>query len=150
MKVLITYNSIHHGNTEKVAIAMASAIDADLLKYDEVDGYNILDYDIVGFGSGIYYGKPNKELMEFIEKLPTVKNRKAFVFITSGKENAKYGVELEKKISKEGFEVVGKYSCKAFDTWGPLKLIGGINKGKPDEKDLEEAEIFIKDLIENV
>ncbi len=148
MKALITYNSIHHGNTEKIAKTMASAIDADLLKYDEVDGYNLLDYDLVGFGSGIYYGKPNKELMEFINNLPTVKNKKAFVFITSGKENPKYCLELEKIISNQGFEIVGEYSCKAFDTWGPFKLIGGINKGKPDTKDLKKAEIFIKDLIE--
>ena len=66
MKVLITYNSVHRGNTEKIAKTMAAAIDADIMKYDEVDGYNILDYDLIGFGSGIYYGKPNKELLEFI------------------------------------------------------------------------------------
>ena len=73
MKVLITYNSIHRGNTEKIAKAMASAIDAELIKYDEVDEYSILDYDLIGFGSGIYYGKPNKELIEFIDRLPDVK-----------------------------------------------------------------------------
>jgi len=147
MKVLITYNSIHHGNTEKIAKVMASAIDADVLKYDQVDGYNILDYDMIGFGSGIYHGKPNKELLEFVDNLPTVINKKAFTFITSGRENSKYGIELVKKISDQGFKTIGKFSCKAFDTWGPFKLIGGINKGKPDAKDLEEAEIFIKNLI---
>ena len=62
MKVLITYNSVHKGNTEKIAKAMADAIDADLLKYSDVDGYNILDYDLVGFGSGIFYGKPEKKI----------------------------------------------------------------------------------------
>ena len=76
MKVLITYNSVHRGNTEKIANAMASAVDADLIKYDDVDGYSILDYDLIGFGSGIYFGKPNKELIEFIDKLPDVKKER--------------------------------------------------------------------------
>ena len=147
MKVLITYNSVHRGNTEKIANAMASAIDADIMKYDEVDGYNILDYDLIGFGSGIYYGKANKKLMEFIDNLPPVKNRKAFVFTTSGKGNPDYSSSLGEKVSVNGFKVIGEFSCKAFDAWGPLKLIGGINKGRPNAQDLENAEIFIKGLV---
>lgn len=148
MKVLITYNSVHHGNTEKIARAMADSIGADLLRFDEVDGYNILDYDLIGFGSGIYHGSPNKELMEFIDGLPTVKNRRAFVFTTSGKGSPNYNDKLANKLSDNGFKIIGGFSCKGFDTWGPLKLIGGINKGKPDNEDIRTAEIFIKDLIE--
>ena len=147
MKVLITYNSVHRGNTEKIAKTMAAAIDADIMKYDEVDGYNILDYDLIGFGSGIYYGKPNKELLEFIDELPPVKNRKAFVFTTSGKGNPDYTSALAKKVSLHGFKVLGEFSCKAFDVWGPLKLIGGINKGRPNTDDLNAAESFVKGLM---
>ena len=148
MKVLITYNSVHRGNTEKVAKAMAEAIGADILKYDEVDGYNILDYDLVGFGSGIYYGKANKDMIEFIDNLPPIRNRKAFIFTTSGKGNPNYSSSLAKRVSETGFEVIGEFTCKAFDVWGPLKLIGGINKGRPNTDDLKSAEIFVEELIE--
>lgn len=148
MKVLITYNSVHRGNTEKVAKAMADAIGADILKYDEVDGYNILDYDLVGFDSGIYYGKANKDMIEFIDSLPPTKNRKAFIFTTSGKGNPNYSSSLAKRVSETGFEVIGEFTCKAFDVWGPLKLIGGINKGRPNTDDLKAAEIFVEGLIE--
>jgi flavodoxin len=147
MKILITYNSVHRGNTEKIAKTMATAIDADIMKYNKVDGYNILDYDLIGFGSGIYYGKPNKELLEFIDELPPVKSRKAFVFTTSGKGNPDYTSALAKKISLHGFKVIGEFSCKAFDVWGPLKLIGGINKGRPNSDDLNKAENFVKNLV---
>lgn len=150
MKVLITYNSVHRGNTEKIANAMASAIGADLLKYDEVEGYNIRDYDLIGFGSGIYYDKANKNMIEFIEHLPPVKNRNAFVFTTSGKGNPNYSSALAEKVSEHGFKVIGKFTIKAFDVWGPLKLIGGINKGRPNIDDLKEAEIFVKGLIEEI
>lgn len=148
MKVLITYNSVHKGNTEKIAKAMASAIDADIMKYNEVDGYNILDYDLIGFGSGIYYGKPNKELLEFIDELPPVKSRKAFIFTTSGKGSLNYTSTLAKKVSLHGFKVVGEFSCKGFDVWGPLRLIGGINKGRPNAADINAAEIFAKEVLE--
>ena len=150
MRVLITYNSVHRGNTKKIAEAMASIVDADLIKYDEVDGYNILDYDLIGFGSGIYHGKINKEMIEFLNSLPQVKKRKAFVFITSGRENPKYTNAFADQVSEHGFDVIGKFSCKAFDAWGPLKIIGGINKGRPNSADIKRAQIFIKELIKEI
>ncbi len=40
------------------------------------------------------------------------------------------------------FEIIGEFSCLGLDTIGPLKLVGGINKGHPDEKDLDDARKF--------
>jgi flavodoxin len=147
MKVLIIYNSVHRGNTEKIAKKMADSIDADILSYNEVDGYNVLDYDLVGFGSGIYYGKPGKDFVEFIDHLPVVKNKRAFVFTTSGKGDSSYSEKLAAKVSENGFKIVGEFSCKAFDAWGPLKLIGGINKGRPNSDDLKSAHNFVCELV---
>jgi flavodoxin len=146
MKTLIIYSSLHHGNTKKVAEAMADALEAGILSYDDVDAYNIVEYDLVGFGSGIYHGKPQDEFVEFIESLPAVKNRKAFVFTTSGKGKDEYNDQLKETISTKGFEVVGSFSCRGFDTWGPLKIIGGKNKGQPNSEDLENARNFVKSL----
>lgn len=126
---------------------MADSINADILSYNEVDGYNILDYDLVGFGSGIYYGKPGKDFVEFIDSLPVVKNKRAFVFTTSGKGNSNYSEKLASKVSENGFKIVGEFSCKAFDSWGPLKLIGGINKGRPNSDDLKSAHNFVRELV---
>jgi flavodoxin len=147
MKVLIIYSSTHRGNTEKIARAMAESIDADILSYEEVDRYNILDYDLVGFGSGIYYGKPGKEFVEFIDSLPTVKNKRAFVFTTSGKGDSSYSEKLAANVSGNGFKIVGEFSCKSFDAWGPLKLIGGINKGRPNSDDLKSAQNFVGEIV---
>lgn len=147
MKILIIYNSVHKGNTEKIARTMAESIEADILSYNEVDKYNILDYDLVGFGSGIYYGKPGKDFVEFIESLPIVKNKRAFVFTTSGKGDSSYSEKLADKVSENGFKIVGKFSCKALDAWGPLKLIGGKNKGRPNSDDLKSAQNFVSELV---
>ena len=33
-------------------------------------------------------------------------------------------------------DIIGKFGCKGYDTFGPFKLVGDIAKGHPDEKDL--------------
>ena len=81
-----------------------------------------------------------------VEELDNVENKFAFHFSTSG--NGKYYDWLEKKLSGKGFEILGEFHCKGLDTYGPYKLIGGHNKGKPDEEDLKNAESFAKDLEE--
>jgi flavodoxin len=41
---------------------------------------------------------------------------------------------------------IGRFFCKGYDTFGPFKLIGGLAKGHPDDKDLENAVAFFKGL----
>jgi len=55
---------------------------------------------------------------------------------------------LKEQLAGRGFSIVDEFSCKAWDSWGPLKLIGGINKGRPDEQDLAAAREFARRLRE--
>jgi hypothetical protein len=41
---------------------------------------------------------------------------------------------------------VGNFSCWANDTWTPLKLVGGIRKGRPNADDLAAARAFAEGL----
>src|SRR5665647_1633995 len=54
----------------------------------------------------------------------------------------------KKLLMNRGFSIVGDFSCKGWTTWGPLKLFGGTNKGRPNEEDLEEARVFARGLKE--
>ena len=150
MKTAIIYYSSHHGNTQKIAEKLSESFEGNLFEYKDVDSYNTVEYDLIGFGSGIYHGKPANEFLEFLDELPDVKNVKAFVFTTSGRGTEKYNIPLKEKLEEKGFEVVGEFSCKAFDTWGPLKIIGGKNKGKPDENDFRRVEEFAIELKERL
>jgi flavodoxin len=49
-------------------------------------------------------------------------------------------------LQSKGFEVIGEFNCAGFDTVGPLRIIGGINKGRPNDEDLTQAEAFAKNL----
>jgi flavodoxin len=144
MKTAIIYKSIHHGNTKKIAEVMAKTLEADLIDLKDANPDIINEYDLIGFGSGIYYYRPHKKLRKFVEGLDNVENKKAFTFITSG--NGKPNKWLNEKLSKKGFEVLGDFVCKGFDTYGPLKLVGGHNKGQPNEDDFKNAEIFVENL----
>lgn len=150
MKCLIVYQSIHHGNTEKIAREMANILDADLKKPQEIELNICDDCDVMGFGSGIYFSRHHKALLRFAENITCKKRKKAFIFSSSGLAETKHLNDFNKKLKdilvSKGFEIIGVYSCRGFDTWGPFKVIGGINKGKPGEDDLENARKFAQDL----
>ncbi|MCK5177141.1 MAG: flavodoxin, partial [Candidatus Aenigmarchaeota archaeon] len=52
--------SIHHGNTKKIAKAMAKVLDADILEPANIDILSLDKYELIGFGSGIYGWKHHK------------------------------------------------------------------------------------------
>ena len=145
VKTLIVYTSVHHQNTENVAKVMAEALEADLVPTMEAQPGMLAAYDLVGFGSGIYFGKHHKTLLRFVETLPPVTQKRAFVFSTSG-DGKIHHAALKEKLVNKGFAVVNEFCCKGWDTVGPLKLFGGINKGRPDEKDLAAARAFAQGL----
>lgn len=49
-------------------------------------------------------------------------------------------------LQSKGLEVVGEFNCAGFGTFGPLRIIGGINKGSPNDEDFNKAETFGKRL----
>jgi len=158
MKTLIIYISIHHRNTEKIAKAMAEVLEAKLVKPNEAYVKDLLECDLIGFGSGIYFGQHHKSLLKSIDKLPDLRVKKAFIFSTSGVSNSgnllsnmrlkisHFHVPLRKALTNKAFDIIGEFNCRGFDTVGPFKIIGGINKGKPNESDIKEAKNFALNL----
>ena len=145
MKTLIIFTSVHHQNTEKVAKVMAEELEADLVPAMEAQPGTPASYDLVGFGSGIYFGKHHKTLLKFVETLPAATGKRSFVFSTSG-DGKMHHAALKEKLIDKGFLVVDEFCCKGWDTVGPLKLFGGINKGRPDGNDLAAARAFAQGL----
>ena len=145
MKTLIVYTSVHHQNTEKVAEVMAAELEADLTPTGNAKPETLAAYDLIGFGSGIYFGKHHKTLLQFVETLPHVAQKQVFVFSTSG-DGKMHHAALKEKLVNKGFVIVDEFCCRGWDTVGLLKLFGGINKGRPDENDLAGARAFAQGL----
>ena len=132
---------------------MAKALNAELLQAEqaEVAANVVSEYDLIGFGSGIYYGKHHESLFDFIAKLPALENKKAFIFSTKGLVMPRFIYDfhkpLKKKLLEKGFDVIGEFSCRGWDTFiRVFNIVGGINKGRPGEKDLKQAENFARGL----
>ena len=148
MKTLLIYVSIHHGNTEKIAKAMAEVLNAKLVKPNEVNINELSKYDLIGFGSGIYRGEHHKALLNFAGKLSQLQNKKAFIFSTRWIGPVRlYHKSLRNKLLGKNFDVIGEFSCKGFIDYSFTKYIfGGLNKKRPNEKDLENARKFAEEL----
>ncbi|MCK4782441.1 MAG: flavodoxin family protein [Desulfobacteraceae bacterium] len=145
MKTLIIYVSLQNANTKRIAKAIAEVLDATLLEPEEIDMSTLQDYDLIGLGSGIYYGRFYKRLRNFVKQLPTCKNTKAFLFATIGHGEAPYK-PIKKLLAEKGVEVVGEFSCLGFNTWLLAGLFGRQNKGRPNAEDFERAREFAKSL----
>jgi flavodoxin len=150
MKTLIVLVSYHHKNTEKIAQAIANTLgDTTIQTPQQADPNNLAGYDLLGFGSGIYFGKNDKNLLAFVDSLPQLNGKKAFIFSTSGVDGKipKFNKQLREKLQTKEATIVGEFNCPALDTYGLLKIRGGLNKGRPNNEDLKNAEAFAQTLI---
>ncbi len=148
MKILIIVKSKHNENTLKIAEAMSEVAPVTIAELENVTNYKLSDYDIVGFGSGIYFGKHDKELIKFV-KNDCDNKAYCFVFSTSGSKNFdKNNRTLIKLLESKNKTVLGSFGCLGLDRFFIFALGGGINKGHPDTDDFDAAQKFILEVIE--
>ena len=154
MKSLLVLSSYHHNNTEKIANVFAKVLDAQIKTPQQINPEELQEYNLIGFGSGIYSAKHHKVLLDLADKLPSVTNKKAFIFSTSAiMGEAKVAQDhstLREKLQSKGYMIVDEFSCKGFNTNSFLKLFGGMNKGRPNALDLKDAEEFAQNLKQNL
>lgn len=55
---------------------------------------------------------------------------------------------LRKILQNKGFLIVNEFSCKGYNTNSVLKYIGGMNKNRPNDEDIKNAETFAEELLE--
>ncbi|AHH96527.1 flavodoxin family protein [Kutzneria albida] len=149
MKTVIVCASASHGNTKRIAEAMAQVLEAAVVAPEQIDAAELATYDLVGFGSGIFLRKFHPRLRRFAQSLPEGERGRAFVFATSGLPESRirpFTRPLARLLKRKGFEVDDTFSCRGFDTWLPFRLVGGINKGRPNATDLEAARTFAEGL----
>lgn len=147
MKTAICYYSRHHGNTLKVLEAMAGEGEVDLIDVTTRQTVRLEEYDCIGFASGIYGFEFQKAVVEFARQYLPQSKPVFFVYTYGGAKGN--GPKAVAEIAKEkNCPILGEFSCKGYDTFGPFKLVGGIAKGHPNARDLEEACSFYRNLKE--
>ena len=153
-RAVMLCKSTLHGSTAKVARAMALKLRAEVVEPEEFPYTSLEGVGLLGFGSGVYYGRMHEALFEWLHGLPDTNAAMcpAFVFSTSGLPFLYrfWHAPLIRELSRKGFEVLGDFHCRGHDSWGPLWLAGGIHKRHPDGRDLERASQFAARMARSV
>lgn len=142
----MVYYSKHHGNTKKVIDAINKDGNITLIDVTATQTADLSQYDAIGFASGIYYSKFHKSVLKFAENnLP--ENKKVFFVYTYGTKKDGYTNAINDSVAKKSAYVLDEYGCFGFNTFGPFKLIGGMAKGHPDDKELRDAHDFFNNIL---
>ena len=80
--------------------------------------------------------------------MPAGAGRAAFTFTTSGMFLIPWmGMsDVRNRLRDKGYKVLDDFNCRGLDTVGPLRFIGGVNRGRPDEGDLARARKFALEM----
>ena len=118
MKTAIVYYSRHHGNTKKVLHAIKEAYDVDLIDVTAVKEAKLSGYDLIGFASGIYFGKMQECILKFAEaNLP--EGKRVFFIYTCGIKQRVYTNAMEQIAKAKGAE---KLLLWVYQAYLPLAL----------------------------
>lgn len=158
MKSLIVYCSEHNSNTEKIAQKFAEKTKCELINIRNVkdaSDINIGNYELIGFGSGVYKENISPKLVKLVEKF-NLTGKNVFVFSTSGAGMKSYNNSLikllDKKdaINKGSFACKGSFNAKEFTDNKIFEFMSKLSKGHPNENDLKEAEKFITMVLDSI
>ena len=148
MKTAIVYRSYHHGNTKKLVDAIVAAHpDIALFEAESCNADQLSAYDLVGLASGIYYFSFHKSILRIAAELPL--HSRVFLLSTYGGNTfgMNYARKLEDILDSRQAEIIGRFGCLGYNTYGFFKLFGGTGKGHPNENDLRHAVAFYDSLL---
>lgn len=145
MKSIIIYASTHHGDTRKVVEAIANECEVEVVDATKVHEKDLKSYDMIGFASGIFFTKFSEQVLNFARvNLPAGKD--VFFIATAGNPIQMNFNSISEVARDKNCNERGRFQCKGFDTYGPFKLVGGIQKGHPNETELKAAVEFYKGI----
>jgi flavodoxin len=155
LRSLVVVFSYHHNNTAKIAEVIANVLGAEVKTPEQVYPEELREYGLIGFGSGIYSATFDPSVLTLADRLSYAAGKKAFLFSTYGAPAfianrefiEKNHQQVRENLQVKGYTVIGEFGCAGWNTNSFLKYFGGLNKGKPDAKDLLNAEAFARDMM---
>lgn len=147
-RIVIIYASTHHGNTYKLVKAISEKYNIDTIDATQESVADLQAYDVIGFASGIDFGK-FYETVEIFAKKNLLIEKKVFFMYTCAKVRKGFTDSIREITTQKNAVILGEYGCKGFNTYGPWKVIGGMNKNHPTEDEINKAvEFFERCIIE--
>ena len=96
------------------------------------------------------FGKIYPSVASLAEKLPTGKN--VYAKYTCAIDDKRNDSQNEKIAKETGCALLGEYGCRGYNTYGPWKILGEMNKSNTNQDELEGECLFyerITALLQN-
>ena len=145
MKPIVLYAS-RGGNTGKIAEEIAQELDCESLKVTQVglaSSFDVDNYDLIFVGTGIHYGNPNQNLVNYLKKL-NLKDTKVFaLFVTwggAGNTNQDTIAKLKTVLELKGQMVIEDYFV-CYGGWNFLR------RGHPNLEDFKSARDWARKIV---
>jgi len=154
MKCLIVFFS-QTNSTKKIAKTIGKAIaaynwDVDYknIKYGKVD--NLREYDMLGFGTPVYYYRLPFLVKDYLQSLPDLKNKAVFSFISYGSYYFDVPIKIGNILKEKNTVNNGFFAARGVDKYlGYLKQGVLFSEGHPNKRELTQAEKFARSLIKS-
>lgn len=137
MKVQVVYYS-RGSNTKKVAERIASEVGAELELAKDI---GFLDGDLVFLGSGVYAGSAHDSVKELLKK-SDLSGKMIAPFATNAGSPYTFD-DVKQAVEKAGGTYLDGFLCRG-------RFLFIINRGRPNESDLEDAANFAREAVEQI
>jgi flavodoxin/NAD-dependent dihydropyrimidine dehydrogenase PreA subunit len=141
------------GNTRQVARVMADSFRegghaARMMSLHEANPEDAVWGDLLGVGTPTFSSKAPQPVMRFLDALPPLKGKKAFVYATCGGAPGRVLFDMANSLRKKGACVIGGFLTLG-EVHHPAPSLYGRFPGRPDEEDFSRARRFAKSVAES-
>jgi len=128
-------------------------LSADVISPEKASIEMLQNYQLIGFGSGIFDEKHHSSILSFASNLNQCNHKKVFIFSTSGMAREKLGHNsdpynaLRDILKTKGCDIIGEFNCVGLNKNSFFKFFGGMNKNRPNKEDIKMAISFAESLL---
>ncbi|MDG6222711.1 MAG: hypothetical protein IAX21_05205 [Candidatus Bathyarchaeota archaeon] len=148
MKSIVLY-STKTGNTKKIAEAIASETNSDILQItnpDPMPNINLTNYDLIFVGTGIRAGNPFPELVSYLNTLNLPDSKLFAIFLTwggTGKTDETVSDKVRTILEQKNQIVIDGF----FSSYGKWNM---RRSSRPDNNDLTAAKTWAQKTINSI
>lgn len=153
MNVVVVYFS-QSGNTRRVAERMAGVFreaghDTRTVSLKKASPQDVVAADLLGIGTPCFSGRAPAPVKAFLQNLPLLDNKRAFVFATSGGAPARVLYDLTRLLQSQGADIAGGFLTRG-ELHHPAPCMRGRMPNRPDAHDFAQVQRFAGAVIEHV
>lgn len=153
MKITLIYFS-QTGNTRRISEAMAEVFReaghvTRTVSLKKATPEDAITSDLIGIGTPCFSSQAPTPIKAFLQNLPILDKKRAFVFATSGGAPGRVLYDLTRLLQKKGVDVIGGFLARG-ELHHPAPCLHGRMPDRPGAEDFAQARRFATAVIEHV